>query len=107
MGGMILFAGVIAPIGEEFLFRGFLYPLLRNKWGILPGVFISALIFAIAHLNILIGINAFLLGIVLAILFEYSRSLWISGMLHILNNTMRLAILYLFVRSGVALLLAI
>jgi hypothetical protein len=107
MGGMILFAGVIAPIGEEFLFRGLLYPFLRNKWGILPGVFISALIFALAHLNILIGINAFLLGIVLAILFEYSRSLWISGMLHILNNTMRLAILYLFVRSGVAMLLAI
>lgn len=98
MIGMLLFAGVIAPLGEEFLFRGVLYPLLRNKWGVFIGVFTTSLIFAIAHLNILIGINAFLLGILLAILFEYSRSLWISSFLHILNNTMRLAILYLFVR---------
>lgn len=107
MGGMILFAGVIAPLGEEFLFRGILYPLFRHKWGVLPGVFLSALIFAIAHLNVLIGINAFLLGIVLAILFEYSRSLWISSMLHILNNTLRLAILYLVVKTGVLSLLGI
>lgn len=107
IGGMILFAGVIAPLGEEFLFRGILYPLFRHKWGILPGVLLSALIFAIAHLNVLIGINAFLLGIVLAILFEYSRSLWISGMLHILNNTIRLAILYLVVKTGVLSLLGL
>lgn len=107
MGGMILFAGVIAPLSEEFLFRGILYPLFRNKWGILAGVFMSSFIFALAHLNILIGINAFLLGIVLAIIFEYSHSLWTSGMLHILNNTIRLATLYLFVKIGVPLLLGI
>lgn len=101
MAGMLLTAGVFAPLGEEFLFRGILYPLFRNKWGVFAGTLLSSLVFAIAHLNILIAINAFLLGILFAVLFEYSRSLWVPGLMHILNNTLRLATLYLLIRLGV------
>jgi membrane protease YdiL (CAAX protease family) len=36
----------------------------------------------------------------LAILFEYSRSLWPSVLLHALNNTARLALLYILFISG-------
>jgi len=43
--------GVLAPICEESLFRGFLYSALRRRLSVLPSMLISALVFAGAHLD--------------------------------------------------------
>lgn len=98
--GMILLAGVIAPFGEEVLFRGVLYQYLRDKWGVFAGVILSSLIFGLIHLNLAVGLTAFLLGILLAVFFEYSRSLWTSVLIHAMNNSARIALLYLIYKSG-------
>ncbi len=98
--GMILLAGILAPFGEEVFFRGVLYQYLRDKWGVITGVIVSSLLFGLIHLNLAVGITAFLLGILLAVLFEYSRSLWTSVLIHAVNNSTRIALLYLIYRSG-------
>jgi hypothetical protein len=97
---MILLAGILVPIAEELIFRGFLYNFLKERWGVWPGVFISALIFGIIHANVIVGITAFLLGILLAVLYEYSRSLWTSILVHAINNSAKIALLYILIELG-------
>jgi membrane protease YdiL (CAAX protease family) len=98
--GMLLLGGVTAPFGEELIFRGVLYPLLRNRWGLWPGVLSSSLIFAVVHGDIAVGVSAFVLGIILALVFEYSRSLWSSVLVHVLNNGLKILLLYILVALG-------
>jgi membrane protease YdiL (CAAX protease family) len=98
--GMVLLGGVAAPFGEELVFRGVLYPLLRNRWGLWPGVLASSLIFAVIHGDIAVGVTAFVLGIILALVFEYSRSLWSAVLVHVLNNSLKILLLYILVALG-------
>jgi hypothetical protein len=98
--GMVLLGGVAAPFAEELVFRGVLYPLLRNRWGLWPGVLASSLIFAVIHGDIAVGVTAFILGIILALVFEYSRSLWSAVLVHVLNNSLKILLLYILVALG-------
>jgi len=98
--GMLILAGVLAPFGEELLFRGVFYPLLRDRVGVWPGVLLSSLIFGIIHGDITVGLTAFLLGIILALVYEYSRSLWTSILVHAINNSAKIALLYLLIKLG-------
>jgi uncharacterized protein len=46
---LVLFAGLIAPVCEELLFRGLLLRALRRRFSPLVAVVVSALVFALAH----------------------------------------------------------
>lgn len=50
--GFALTATVLAPLFEETLFRGVLLPVLGQRWGPLPAVVVSALVFGLAHLSL-------------------------------------------------------
>ena len=89
---VFLVAAVIAPIVEETFFRGLLYQWLRGRLGIILGVGISALIFGAAHgLPLLLPV-LFVLGCVLAAIFQRTRSLYASMLLHAANNAAAIAI---------------
>jgi membrane protease YdiL (CAAX protease family) len=94
--GLLLVA--VAPVAEEVFFRGFLYQALRNSFGIWPGAIVSALIFGVIHFELFKLFQLAILGVVLALLFEKTRSLWPSIMLHAINNG--LAFIYLMTDSG-------
>lgn len=42
-------AVLIAPLVEETLFRGYLYPLFAKSWGIVPGIVITGVLFGLMH----------------------------------------------------------
>ena len=44
-----LFAIVVAPVTEEFLFRGVLFRSVRDRYGFWPGALTSALLFGVIH----------------------------------------------------------
>jgi membrane protease YdiL (CAAX protease family) len=44
-----LFAVVVAPVTEEFLFRGVLFRSVRDRYGFAPGAIVSALLFGAIH----------------------------------------------------------
>jgi membrane protease YdiL (CAAX protease family) len=52
LAGFAFTAVVLAPLFEETLFRGVLLPVLGQRWGAMPGLAASALIFAMAHLSL-------------------------------------------------------
>ncbi len=84
---------VVAPVAEEIFFRGFLYQAFRNSFGVWPGAALSGLIFGFIHFEFFKLVQLAILGVILALLFERTRSLWPPIMLHALNNT--LAFIYL------------
>lgn len=83
---MIVYTAVLAPIGEEILFRGL---LLRTAqpYGRRLAIFTSAMFFALMHGNLTQGVFAFGFGLLAAyITLEYSI-VW-SILLHTINNSL-------------------
>lgn len=93
-------AAVVAPIAEEFLFRGLLYPLLRVKRAVVRAVFLSALAFALLHF-IPPLIPAFLtMGVVFALVVEHYKSIYPAMLVHALNNGIVMLGLYATIGAG-------
>jgi membrane protease YdiL (CAAX protease family) len=89
--GMLLI--VVAPLAEEVFFRGFLYQAFRNSFGVLPGALLSGLLFGAIHLQFFKLVQLAILGVILALLFEKTRSLWPPIILHAVNNSLAFAYL--------------
>ncbi len=79
--------GVLAPACEEPLFRGFLYQSMRSRYGILISMIVSALLFAVLHLDPGGMLPLFCLGFVFAYTFERTQSLIPSLVAHGLWNS--------------------
>ncbi len=92
---MSVFAGLLGPLVEEVFFRGFLYGALRKKMGIISGVVISALLFALLHANLASFFPILALGVLLAYLYEKTGSLTASITVHMAHNTLMLIFLFL------------
>ena len=89
LGFIFLFLAVVivAPIGEEMVFRGFLQKFLEEYWrDVTRAVLISSLIFAMIHFNPYWTIQIYLLGIILGFLSWKTKSIIPSIILHSLNN---------------------
>jgi len=86
---LFVFAGILAPITEELIFRGFVLPSIMKNMGYVWGVVISSAIFALSHMvfepvTLLI---MFLLGCLLSVLYIRTKSLWLGIIFHAINNT--------------------
>jgi membrane protease YdiL (CAAX protease family) len=77
---------IAAPITEETFFRGFLFAGLRKRWGLGAGAIASGLLFALLHFDLGSIIPFSLIGIVLALAYALSGSLWVSIATHFLFN---------------------
>jgi uncharacterized protein len=75
---------IVAPITEEFLFRGIIFQRWASKWGIRTSLLLSSLLFGVGHANIL---GATVVGLVLGILYIKTRSLLVPIACHALNNS--------------------
>jgi uncharacterized protein len=94
---LVLSAGltcVVAPMCEEFLFRGFIFTALRNWRGTLPAAVITGLLFGGVHVGSapaldLVPLAA--LGFGLCLLYRYTGSLYPCMIAHALNNCVAFA----------------
>jgi membrane protease YdiL (CAAX protease family) len=77
---------VVAPLSEETLFRGLTYPLLRRRVSILTATLITTLLFACMHGNLVQAAATVPLGLVLALVAERTRGLWLVVLLHVAYN---------------------
>jgi uncharacterized protein len=77
---------VAAPIVEETLFRGVLYRWLRGVMPLGAAMAISGAAFALAHAVALLFLPLFGFGILLAWIYERSRSIWPGVLVHALFN---------------------
>lgn len=76
---------------EELLFRGVIYQGLR-KWSKVGAVFVSAALFMLMHGSPDQTVHQFILGVVLAIVFGATGSIWCPMLIHFLNNFIALTL---------------
>jgi membrane protease YdiL (CAAX protease family) len=82
---------VVAPIAEEFLFRGYIFTALRNWRGTLPAALITGALFGGVHVGSAPALDLVPLaglGFGLCLLYRYSGSLYPCIAAHSLNNAL-------------------
>jgi membrane protease YdiL (CAAX protease family) len=89
---MGVMAVVVAPICEEVVFRGFLYPLAKRYAGVWAAVISSGLLFAVAHPSLMALLPLAVLGMGLAVIYERTRSIWAPIAVHAVFNGATVAI---------------
>jgi membrane protease YdiL (CAAX protease family) len=90
--GTALAASVAAPILEEFVFRGYIYSVLRRYLGIGPGMLLSALLFGAIHGNVMAFPALCVLAMCLTLAYETTGSLAVPMTMHAVFNLVNLAI---------------
>jgi membrane protease YdiL (CAAX protease family) len=91
MLGAAFLVAVVAPVAEEFFFRGFFFSALRNWKGTWPAALISGLVFGAIHAGssdpaFLVPLAFF--GVALCLLFVRTGSLYPPIALHCANNAL-------------------
>ena len=81
---------VVAPVTEEFFFRGFFYRSLRGRMEILPAAVICGALFGAVHLaNGIIAVPLItIFGFVLCLVYERTGSLFPCIAIHSAHNTL-------------------
>lgn len=79
---------IFAPFFEEWLCRGIVLRGLLKKVGPVWAIIISALFFALIHMNLWQAVPAFLMGIVFGYVYYKTGSLKLTMLMHMVNNAM-------------------
>ena len=83
---LFLVGGLIGPVTEEFFFRGILYGYFR-RWGVLPALLLSTLLFVLMHPIKPFALTQIAGGIVFALAYERERNLLVPIIIHVLGNS--------------------
>lgn len=87
---------LISPM-EEIVYRGFLFTLLKKRAGLLWGIVLSSILFALAHklgsevesiysIKAIGFLHKFVLGVIFTLFFNYTKSLSGPMLAHIVYN---------------------
>ena len=98
----IFLATIIAPVAEEFIFRGFLYGVTKRYTGIIGGMVFTSAIFAAIHLNLPSFPALFVLAVCLNIAYEHTGSIVVPMVMHALFNFTQLVLIYLVAQTSIA-----
>ena len=87
-----IFAVSLGPLMEELFFRGFMYPVLARRWGLLAAISITSIAFGLVHGMQLafspgLVLIVFLVGLVLTIVRAKTGSVGSSLVVHISYNS--------------------
>jgi membrane protease YdiL (CAAX protease family) len=93
--GIALLAVVVAPLLEEIVFRGLLYPALRHlwaarRWGMRAAVAVTAAVFGLIHPPAVWAPMA-VFGVFLAFLAESAGTVWPCVLAHAAFNGLTVA----------------
>jgi membrane protease YdiL (CAAX protease family) len=93
---ILILVALIPAIFEELYFRGGLQKTIKD-WSGMPvlSIVITAIIFSAFHFSFFGFLSRMALGIVLGFIFEYTKSIWLSILMHFLNNGIAVVGLYL------------
>ena len=90
-------AGLLAPLAEELYFRGLLHRWFWAHFSTQPWlrVLLSSGVFALGHVDSAGAVaSTFFLGILCALAYERTRSLWLPVAIHAVNNSLAVLLMY-------------
>ena len=82
---------LLAPVMEEFIFRGFLLGRLQQKFNAWPAIIISSLVFALLHEEVL---GAFIFAVFMCLIRYKYHSLIAPMIVHIAHNLIIIVVIY-------------
>ena len=96
----IIAVAVVPAIVEELFFRASLQKILMD-WTGKPylAIIVTALIFSAFHFSYFGFLSRMSLGIILGIIYFYTKTIWLPMLMHFINNGIGITILY-FVRDN-------
>lgn len=100
---LIIYTGFFGSVVEEVVYHGVMYPLLRQRLGVLASAVITGVVFALSHMAnpndwTAAGMAVFFLvstcmSVALGYVTEYTGSVWAAACLHVLWNIMTVGFL--------------
>lgn len=93
---IVFLAVVVAPLAEEFIFRGFLYGVLKRHFGPLAAMGATAVLFAAIHQNIPAIPTLAVLAIGFTLAYELTGSLWTPIVMHVIFNSISVVVIFFF-----------
>lgn len=92
---MLPLGGFAVPMAEELVFRGLLYRWLRRRASVAISALVSALLFGAVHGQLVVVVGGFVVGVVLALAYERSGSLWPPIVIHAVQNSVSILLMFL------------
>jgi uncharacterized protein len=97
----LLGAGILIPIAEELYFRGLLHNWFAEHFHFWPRVLLSSAIFGLGHFDSIgVVISSFIMGVVIAVAYERTKSLWLPIAIHAVTNSGAIILLFLTLALG-------
>lgn len=96
----LFIVAVWAPLAEEIVFRAMIFRTLRRGFVFWPAAVLSGIAFGVYHMNLIQGVYASLLGILLAYIYEKTNSLLGVYLFHLSFNLMNYGISFIQQQAG-------
>lgn len=93
VGGLLLIA-LLPAVCEELMYRGYIFTALKQKMSLKKAVLFVSFLFGLSHLSLIKLIPTMLLGVAFAYAAEKTGSIFVSSMMHFLNNGLSVFVLY-------------
>ncbi len=93
---MLFIIGIFGPFSEELVFRGIIYQGYKRTGTAFQAMLLSALLFALMHMNINQAAYAFVIGLIVILLVEATGSIWSSILFHVVFNSEQVCMMYLY-----------
>ncbi len=100
---MAFSAVIVAPVVEEVIFRGYLYPVVKRYTERWFAALFTGLLFGVIHFNLLSLPTLVVLGVVLVVLYEVTGSLWVTIACHASFNGTTVGLMLWAKYSGIPL----
>lgn len=82
----LLYAVIVAPVAEECLFRIGLYRYLKKSFSWMTALVASSVMFGLIHMTISHLVTATLFGMLLCLILERTKCIWITIVCHMWYN---------------------
>lgn len=92
---MVFLAVVVAPVVEEFVFRGVIYRYLKGVSSPRMALIISSILFSLIHSNLAAALPLFLLGMLLCRAYEKSQNILVPISMHAFFNANTIVMMFL------------
>lgn len=92
--GAVIMIALLPAICEELMFRGYLLTAFQGKMSVVKAGLVVSVLFGFSHMSLIRFLPTMLLGMALALAAYKSGSLVVSGLMHFMNNSVSMFILY-------------
>ncbi len=92
--GLVILATVGAPVVEELLFRGVLYPYLKSRFGLGLALIVTSLLFSVFHLHPAGTLPLFTLAVAFTLAYEWRGNLLAAMVAHGMFNGLSILMIW-------------